>query len=134
MGLKRLSLIASGGGLGAVLRYAVILLMPSSGLPWNILLVNLSGSFAIGLMMAAAVEFEVLSARSRMFWGVGFLGGYTTFSTYTLGVYQEVLDGRFVEAYGYGVGTLLGGLLATYAGIVAVRAVVAHYRRQVDTE
>lgn len=133
MGLRRLSLVAGGGGLGALLRYAAILLIPASGLPWNILIVNLSGSFLIGVMMAAAVEFELLSSRSRMFWGVGFLGGYTTFSTYTLGVYQAVLDGRFAEAYGYGAGTLLGGLLATYVGIVTMRAVVDTYRERVDT-
>jgi protein CrcB len=77
--------VALGGGLGSVARYGISLLFHNALVPWDILLINFSGSFCIGIIMSLVVEFGWLSPQFRLFWGVGVMGGYTTFSTYVLG-------------------------------------------------
>ena len=76
--------VAGGGALGAVLRYALTLLFPASLFPWAILGINIAGSFLIGLLMAWWAELEWFQSWGRLFLVVGILGGFTTFSAYTL--------------------------------------------------
>jgi CrcB protein len=122
--MSRYMWVLAGGGVGAVLRYAMGLWIPGQPVPWDILVINLSGSFAMGILMALAVDFQWLSQGTRLFWGVGVLGGYTTFSSFVVGVYRLLASGSFVWAYAYGVGTLLCGLLAAWAGVVTMRWLV----------
>src|SRR3954447_8676093 len=80
-------LIAVGGASGAVTRYLVdgfISDRVAPGFPWGILIVNLSGAFVLGLLYALAIERDVLSAEPRAPLLVGFLGAYTTVSTWVL--------------------------------------------------
>jgi CrcB protein len=130
--MRALVLVALGGGIGAVLRYLVTLAVVSKPLPWDILVINVSGSVLIGAVMALTVEFEWLSADARLFWGVGVLGGYTTFSTFVLGVYQLAVEGQFVGAYAYLVGSFVFGLAGAWMGLVATRGVVSRLTRQDD--
>src|SRR5687767_9180111 len=76
-------LVALGGGVGAVCRYGVGLLVVGrldDSFPFNTLLVNVSGSLAIGILVAVLTE---MMPAWRLLLIVGFLGGYTTFSSYT---------------------------------------------------
>jgi fluoride exporter len=122
--LRDALLVALGGGLGASLRYAVALALAawSGAIPVDYLVINVVGSFAIGVVLALTVELERLSARGRVFWAVGVIGGFTTFSTFEAGVYDLLARHHLVSGLAYAVGSLLLGLTATFAGLVAARA------------
>jgi CrcB protein len=124
--------VAVGGGLGALARYGVSSLLPPASVPWDVLLINFSGSLCIGIIMALVVEFGWLSPQFRLFWGVGVMGGYTTFSTYVLGIYLLAQKGAFWTAYIYGVGSLLLGLVGAWMGVLLARLGVSHLAHPPD--
>lgn len=105
---------ALAGGVGAVLRYVVDLSVARFAgrrFPWGILLVNISGSFALGFVTAALPE-------GAFVLGAGLLGGYTTFSTAMLDTVALHRDGARRAAAFNAVGMLVLGLLAAGAGLV----------------
>ncbi|MFJ4253696.1 fluoride efflux transporter FluC [Microbacterium sp. NPDC090003] len=105
---------ALAGGLGAVLRYVVdlgVARFAGRRFPWGILLVNISGSFALGFVTAALPE-------GAFVLGAGLLGGYTTFSTAMLDTVALHRDGARRAAAFNAVGMLVLGLLAAGAGLV----------------
>ena len=110
-----LGVIAAGGALGSVARWAVGEALPagSHGFPWSTFVENCTGAFALGALMVLVLDVWPPHRYLRPFLGVGVLGGYTTFSTY-------MLDAR----------DLLAGLLAVWLGIVGARATVAGARRR----
>jgi len=104
---------AVAGGVGAVLRYAVdlgVARVVGRRFPWGILAVNLSGSFALGLVTAALPEGFVLL-------GAGLLGGYTTFSTAMLDAVALWRDGERPAAVFDAAGMLVLGLAAAGVGL-----------------
>jgi CrcB protein len=115
--------IALGGAVGSVLRYAVqTALRPvSSGFPWGTLAVNLAGSFLIGLC-AALAERPGAAAWIRPGLMVGVLGGFTTFSAFSLENMQLARDGRFLTALLYIVISAAAGLVLALAGYWIARA------------
>ncbi len=117
--------IALGGGVGAVLRYGmnVIFNRPGAVLPWGTLLVNLVGSFAIGLLATLFVEQLTMRDEHRLAITVGLLGGLTTFSTYTLEV-LHLSEASPIRGMGYAVLANVGALVAAWLGIqVALRVI-----------
>lgn len=114
--------IAAGGALGALARHGVSLALPATGFPWATLVVNLSGSLAIGVLMVLLTEVAGRPHRlARPFVGVGLLGGYTTFSTYAVDAHLLAGSGALVTAALYVLGTVLGALLAVEAGMALTR-------------
>jgi CrcB protein len=116
-------LAAIGGALGALARWAVAEAFPSApgGWPWGTLLVNLTGCFLLGGL------FAVLAARfpepswARPLFGVGVLGGYTTYSTFAVEV-VDLLDGAAILlAAGYVLLSTIGGIAAVALGALAVQ-------------
>ena len=116
--------VALGGMLGALARYALgvslaPLLLRSghawASLPWVTLLINVSGSFALGLV-AALAERNVVSPEWRAAVGVGFLGAYTTFSTFSVDLDTLLSRGDGGRAAVYLLGNVGMGLLAAVAG------------------
>jgi fluoride exporter len=122
-----LAVIALGGVLGAEGRYAVARLLdsPAGGWPWDTWLVNVTGSFLIGVLMAVLAGMRRPSRLLRPFLGVGVLGGFTTFSTAMVEVPGLLAAGRPGLALLYLAGTALTALLATALGVRLVRAVHA---------
>jgi CrcB protein len=87
--IRNIILVGAGGFFGAVSRYIVYMaankIYHKSHFPWGTLIVNLTGSFFIGLALGAAIKFNVLSRHTmgHYFLVTGFLGAFTTFSTFS---------------------------------------------------
>lgn len=104
---------ALAGGIGAVLRYLVdlgVARLAGRRFPWGILLVNISGSFALGFVTAALPDAAFLL-------GAGLLGGYTTFSTAMLDTVALWRDGERRASAFNAIGMLLLGVLAAGLGL-----------------
>lgn len=118
--------IACGGALGAVCRYLVgnvVSRLFMSGLPWGTFIINLSGSFAMGVLMTLIVERELLPAAWRLVLCVGFLGGFTTFSSFSYEALMLLVEGRLLAALGYAGGSVLLGMLAAGLGVLCARSI-----------
>lgn len=119
-----LLLVGAGGFFGAISRYLVdgwVANATGGGFPWGTLVVNLTGSFVLGLLFAASVEREVLSPALRAPVLIGFIGAYTTFSTLTLESWRLVEEGSYIAAFGNIGGSMLLGLVAVVAGLAIGR-------------
>jgi fluoride exporter len=115
--------VAVGGVLGALVRYGVGLLLPhQSGMfPWATLLINVSGGLLMGALIVAVAERGRGHPLTRPFLGTGVLGGFTTFSTYTVDAQQLIAAGRVGVAGAYLAGTLVAALVATWVGLALAR-------------
>ena len=117
-------LVGAGGFLGAISRYLVdgwVSTTTGGGFPWGTLVVNLTGSFVLGLLFALSVERGVLSPALRAPVLIGFIGAYTTFSTLTLETWRLVEDGSYIAAVGNIGGSVALGLVAVVAGLAIGR-------------
>ncbi|MFN8620226.1 MAG: fluoride efflux transporter CrcB [Chloroflexota bacterium] len=119
-------LIAIGGAAGALSRYAVDVFVTErvgTFFPFGTLLINISGSFVLGLLFALAMERGVLSPDIRPPLIIGFLGAYTTFSTWMLQSWALIEQGALISAGMNIVGSVVLGLLAVMAGLALGRAI-----------
>jgi len=119
--------VGVGGGLGALLRYYVASLMQPAGylFNWGIFFVNISGGFAMGLIVeGSALRFN-LSPDLRSFLTIGVLGGYTTFSTFSLDSALLLQRGEYIQAAGYIIGSVALSIMALFAGLWIVRTIYA---------
>jgi CrcB protein len=117
--------IALGGALGAPARYGVAQLVhvAPDTFPWATFWTNVSGSFALGVAMALLVHRLTPGRHARPFVAVGFLGAYTTYSTFAVETGLLVKDGHALTAAVYAVASLVGGGVAVWAGLGAARVV-----------
>ncbi len=121
--------VAFGGALGALLRYQVgrgmtAWLGPKAimGFPWATLTVNILGSLAMGLLAGwLARHGDMESEQLRLFIGVGLLGGFTTFSAFSLEMMVLIERGDTSLALGYSLVSVLAGVTALYVGLIVMR-------------
>ena len=119
-----LFLIGIGGFAGAIARYLVdgaVSERTGGAFPWGTLAVNLTGSFVLGLLFALTAERAILPAEIRGPLLIGFIGAYTTFSTFMLESWRLIEDGAITLALANLVGATLLGLLAVAAGLTLGR-------------
>jgi CrcB protein len=118
--------VAVGGAFGAVARFAIDgwVSERTGGLfPWGTLVINLSGAFLLGLLATLAIDRSVLSPDIRPIAMIGFLGAYTTFSTWMLDCWRLLQEGAWALAAANLIGSVLLGLVAVGAGIALGRLV-----------
>ena len=124
MGFHAFLAIGSGAAAGAWLRWALGLwlnpLFPT--LPLGTLAANLLGGFLMGMAMQLLLEHAVLPPELRLAITTGFLGGLTTFSTFSAEVVERLLAGQPGWAIGLAMVHLAGSLTATYLGLLTVGA------------
>lgn len=111
--------VAVGGALGALARYGVATAIGTRSFPWATLIINVAGSFALGAVLAGAAG--RWPAAVSFFVTVGFLGAFTTFSTFSFEATALIRDGRVVAAGAYVMASVVLGLLASVAGYLAAR-------------
>jgi CrcB protein len=114
--------VSVGGILGANTRYIVSLYIAErlgTAFPYGTLLINVTGSLIIGFFLTFATERLSLDPIWRLFFATGFLGAYTTFSSYTFEAAQLVRDGAYGLAFVYLFGSVLAGMVGVFAGIIA---------------
>lgn len=115
--------VALGGALGAVGRYAVSLgLKSASGFPWATLSVNLLGSLLMGLLLGWLARQSAQQEALRLFLAVGVLGGFTTFSAFSLDMFTLLGKRDMVALFGYLGGSVGGGVVLFILGYMSVRA------------
>ncbi len=121
--MQSLLLVSLSGLLGIWLRYFLSIAFEKVFLPASAgtLFINFVGSLAAGMVFALSSEKSLVSQTTALILLVGFCGGFTTFSAYSLQNYQLISHGEYRQVLVYLIGSPVLGLLATYLGIVVIR-------------
>ncbi|ABF53810.1 fluoride efflux transporter CrcB [Sphingopyxis alaskensis] len=117
-----------GGAVGAGARHLVgqaMLARFGPGFPWWTLSVNIVGSLAMGLLIGLLARSGTGGETTRLFVGVGMLGGFTTFSSFSMEFWLLFERGQSVQAGLYVVASVVGALLACGAGMILIRQLPA---------
>jgi CrcB protein len=121
-------MVALGGALGSLVRYFVAgTVQPAwwPGFPFGIFVVNITGGLAMGLITGLAALKLNLTPEMRAFLTTGILGGYTTFSTFSLDSAMLMERGAYVQAGAYIVGSVVLSILALFGGLWLMRILYA---------
>ena len=110
-------LVAAAGAAGVLARYGLSALAGGDWVLWTTLAINVAGSFLLGLLLAGGWGGEALRSAA----GVGFLGGFTTYSTFSVQAVTTAEGGRWVTAALYVGGSLVLGIAAALAGLALGR-------------
>jgi len=122
--MRSLLFVGIGGGIGSMLRYLLQIFIGRHVpivFPLGTFLVNCSGCFLIGMFYSLATKYTGFSPEWRLFLITGICGGYTTFSTYSYDGLILLKQGSNMAFMIYVLGSVVLGLLATFAGVAAFR-------------
>lgn len=131
--VRRLLAVLAGGFLGTCARYFLsqgIQGLVGKGWPFDILIINVSGAFLLALLTTFADAAIIIGPHRRLFFNVGFLGAYTTFSSLALGDLNLMTGHHLWLAQLYLVCSLGGGILAVCAGQYCGTALIARSQRR----
>jgi fluoride exporter len=124
--LLKYLMVGVGGGLGSILRFwlgSYIGGRLGSRFPYGTFVINVTGSFLIGMVLTILAEKTQWSPNWRYLIPIGFIGGYTTFSTFEYETLRLVQDGQMVTAMFNVVGSVMVGFAGVWAGAVAGRSI-----------
>ena len=120
--------VAAGGAIGSLLRYGVNISAESligRGFPWATLTVNVIGSLVMGFLAGFLAEKYADQPELRLFLLTGVLGGFTTFSAFSLDVFNLMQRGDHSMAIIYAVASVVLSIIAVFAGLMISRAIIA---------
>jgi CrcB protein len=124
--LLKYLMVGLGGCLGSILRFwlgSYIGGRLGSRFPYGTFVINVTGSFLIGMILTILAEKTQWSPNWRFLIPIGFIGGYTTFSTFEYETFRLVQDGQMVTAMLNVVGSVVIGFAGVWAGVVAGRSI-----------
>ena len=124
--MYHLAIVAAGGALGAGIRHLVnlgSLRLVGPHFPWGTMVINIVGSFAMGLFIALLGRRLGGSNELRMFVATGILGGFTTFSAFSLDFATLWERGTPLPALGYALASVIGAIVALFLGLWLARTV-----------
>lgn len=123
--LARIGWIGLGGFLGANARYWIGLWVQDrfgSAFPWSTFVINVTGSFVLGFFLTLLTDRYVPNAPTlRLAVAVGFVGAYTTFSTFEWETVELVVISAWLRAFANALGSLIAGFLAVWLGVILAR-------------
>lgn len=122
-----------GGGFGALMRYyfsGLFYSLLGSGFPWGTFLVNCIGCFLIGFCWIIA-EKAVVPQNLKLMVLTGFLGAFTTFSTYSLETFRLLQDNEYKMAFANVAFSTIVGLVCVYFGVVVARTMIYMISKEV---
>lgn len=115
--LTQFLLVASGGAIGAMLRYGISTCFRQAMFPWPTLIINILGSFLLGIIMAWSLRTDShLSDNAKLFFATGLCGGFTTFSAFSYENLQLIQQGKITLAFAYIALSVVLGLTSVFAG------------------
>ncbi|MEP7110366.1 MAG: fluoride efflux transporter CrcB [Ferruginibacter sp.] len=114
--IRNFLLIGLGGALGSMLRFGSALLVGIKPFPAAILLINITGSFIIGMVMAYSLKNEIFAANWKLFLATGICGGFTTFSAFSLDNLMLLANGKFWMFALNVISSVLLGIAAVWIG------------------
>ncbi len=117
-------LVMAGGALGAGARYnlgRLVFHWAGPGFPYGTLIANVLGGLLMGMLIGVLARGDFTDEPWRLLLGVGLLGGFTTFSAFSLELLNMIERDQWSIAVGYGLISVVGSVLALFAGLVAVR-------------
>jgi len=121
-------LVMAGGAMGAAARFHLGRFAfymagpnPAIALPWGTLAANLLGGFLMGVLAGVLARSDFAAEPWRLLLGVGLLGGFTTFSAFSLETFLMIERGQWGLALGYALLSVAGSVIALFAGIVLIR-------------
>jgi len=126
MKLADIGLVVVGAGIGGGLRFVLGSWMAGrwgTAFPWHTLVINVSGAFLLGVLMALSFERSLLTSSVRLFLGAGVLGGFTTFSTLSYESVALFEQGFVTQGVVNMFGSGVAGLVAAAAGLLTGRAI-----------
>ena len=118
--------VAIGGAIGSLLRFSVNIATPrflGQDFPWATLTVNILGSLVMGFFAAFLAEKYADQSDLRLFLLTGVLGGFTTFSAFSLDVFNLVQRGENSMALVYAIASVAFSIIAVFAGFMISRAI-----------
>jgi len=124
--MRDIMLVGLGGALGSMARYAfgIALASASIAFPFSTLLVNVLGCFLMGALVGLGTHFISLAEPLRLLLAVGVLGGFTTFSTFSLETMQLLQRGQLQVAMAYIAVSVLLSLVAIFAGVALTKLLI----------
>ncbi len=135
MNAKKYIIISIMGMLGAACRYLIGMLMPATmDIPYGILAVNLLGSFLLPIVFILLREISPIPADLVTGIGTGFIGAFTTFSSFTTDTVQLILDGEVVTAACYSLGNLIGGLVLAVLSVIVCDKFLKYYKAKKESQ
>lgn len=119
-------LAGSGSFIGGVLRYLTQLMFSkfySGSIPMGTLVVNIIGSFLIGVIFALSEKSDIISQETKIFLAVGICGGFTTFSSFSIENLLLLRDGQYFQMILYTLLSVFLGLSATFTGFQLIKII-----------
>ncbi len=125
-GMKSLILVMAGGAVGAAMRFQLSRMLPgaSDSWPWPTFAANVLGGFLMGVLAAYIVRGGAAGEPLRLLLGVGLLGGFTTFSAFSLEILQLIQRGAALTALAYALASVALAVFAVFGGLGIGRAVL----------
>lgn len=123
-----LGAIALGGGLGAAMRFGVnhaVTQILGNGFPWGVMIINILGSFLMGVAIVKFSHMDGGSQEFRSFVTTGFLGGFTTFSAFSLDFVTLWERGDLIQAFAYMMASVICSVLALFLALAVMRGFAA---------
>src|SRR5207248_3570292 len=114
-----------GGAAGALARYQLAVMIQSRvpiGFPWGTFVVNVTGCLVMGIAATLLSDRLVVHPNWRFLIPIGFIGAYTTFSTFEFETFRAVTEGSWVIGLGNIAASVVAGYLALWGGVIAARA------------
>ena len=122
--MKEVFAVFIGGGLGSITRFAIgkwVNTWHNFNFPFATLLVNVVACFALGLIIGLADHKQILNPTTRLFWAVGFCGGFSTFSAFSNDALSLLQQGHNSSLIVYVLGSMLLCVAATFIGLLIVQ-------------